>query len=129
MLHIYEAVAVIRCTYPDHIPDQGKNLTTDRFYHALVPSLHDSLSFTMAELPEWEQANMSFDMLYILAKKLEVTQPPHSHKGGPGSSDTCRDRFRSYPMPIGRVATLKEEEEELFPPDPETQDSEPPKFD
>ena len=79
MLCIHEAIAVIRCSYPDQIPDQGKNLMRDSFYHGLVPSLCNTLSFTMAELLEQEQANTSFDTLYILAKKLEAKQPPCSN--------------------------------------------------
>ena len=35
----------------------------------------------MAELPEREQAGASFDMLYTLAKKMEVHQPTHMHRG------------------------------------------------
>ena len=123
---IHEAVAMIRYTYPEWIPDQGMNLTRDWFCQGLLPSLHDSLSFAMADLPEHEQANTSFDTLYTLAKKLEARQPPCSHKGGQGSSEAYRDRFRRYPAPTGRVATL--EEEELFPPYPETRDSELPEL-
>ena len=114
-LWIHEAMVVICCTYPEQIPDQVKNLTRDRFYHGLLPSLHNALSFPMVDLPEQEQANTSFNMLYTLAKKLEVRQPLHSQKGGSGSSDTYRDRFRRYPALAGRVTTL--EDEELFPPD------------
>ena len=118
MLQIHEAVAVIRCMYPDLISDQGKNLMLDQFYHSLVsPSLHDALGFTMAELPEREQVNTSFDTLYTLAKKLEVQQSLCSHRGKPGPSDTCRDKYRRYPTPMRWVATL--EDEELFSPDPE----------
>ena len=40
----------------------------------------------MAELPEREQASASFDMLYTLAKKMEVHQPSHVNRGQ-GSSD------------------------------------------
>ena len=63
----------------------------------------------MAEMPEREQAGASFDMLYTLAKKMEVCQPNHTHQGQ-GSSDVYRDRYRRYPTPGGRVATLAEEE-------------------
>ena len=80
----------------------------------------------MADLPECEQMSTSFNMMYTLAKKLEVRQPPHFHKGGQRSSKAYRDRFRRYPMPTGRATML--EEEELFPLDPEMQDPEPPKF-
>ena len=81
----------------------------------------------MVELPKRDQAGASFDMLYTLAKKMEVCQPSHSHKGGQGSSDTYRDRYRRYPAPAGQVAMLVEEE--LLPPDPEPPDSEVPEPD
>ena len=81
----------------------------------------------MAELPEREQVNMSFDTLYTLTKKMEVHQPSRSHRSGSGSFEAYRDKYRRYPKPVGRVATL--EDEELFPPDPEARDVEPPKID
>ena len=123
MLQIHEAMEVIHHAYPDRISDQGKNLTRDQFYHSLLPGLQDALSFAMADLPKWEQANTSFDMLYMQAKKLEVRQPLHSQKGGSGSSHTYRDRFRRYPASSGRVVTL--EDKELFLPDPKARDSPP----
>ena len=52
MLCIYEAVAVVCRAYPDRLPDRGRDLKKDRFYHGLHPYLHDALSFAMAELPE-----------------------------------------------------------------------------
>ena len=117
---------VVRCAYPNQISDQGKNLTQDQFHHSLSPSLHNALGFIMAELPEREQVNTSFDALYILAKKLEAWQHLHPHRGRPGPSNAYRDKYRIYPMPAGWVATL--EDEELFPPDPKAYDSERPKF-
>ena len=39
MLHIHKAVAVICPTYPNQIPNQGKDLKKDRFYHELLASL------------------------------------------------------------------------------------------
>ena len=81
----------------------------------------------MAELPEREQVNMSFDTLYTLAKKMEVHQPSRSHRGGSGPSDAYRGKYRRYPAPVGWVATL--EDEELFLPEPEVRDIEPPEFD
>ena len=48
---------------------------------ALAPSLRDTLEFTVAELPEREQASASFDTLYTLAKKMEVCQPSCMHRG------------------------------------------------
>ena len=52
ILHIHEAVAVIHHVYPDRIPDQGKDLKKDHFYHGLQAGLRDALSFAMADLPE-----------------------------------------------------------------------------
>ena len=80
----------------------------------------------MVELPEREQAGASFDMLYTLAKKMEACQPNCSYEGQ-GSSDTYWDRYRRYPAPGGRVATLTKEE--LLPPDPEPLDPGVPKLD
>ena len=71
----------------------------------------------MAKLPEREQVNTSFDTLYTLAKKIEVHQPPRSHRGGSNPFEAFRDKYRRYPVPTGKVATL--EDEELFPPDSE----------
>ena len=39
MLRIHETVAVIHHAYPEWIPDQRRNLTMDRCYHGLLPSL------------------------------------------------------------------------------------------
>ena len=115
-------MVIIRRTYPDRVTDQGKNLAQDRFYHGLMPSLWDALGFAMAELPESEQAGTSFDMLYMLTKKMEARQPSHPPRSGSGSSDAYRDKYRRYPAPVGWVATLVEEE--LLPPNPELPDSE-----
>ena len=38
----------------------------------------------MVELPEREQAGARFDTLYTLAKKMEVHQPTHTHRGDKG---------------------------------------------
>ena len=118
---------VICHAYPDWISDQGKNLTQDRFYHGLSPSLCDALGFAIAELPKRDQVNMSFDTLYTLAKKMEAHQPSRPHGSSSGSSKAYRDKYRRHPTPMGRVASL--EDEELFTPDPETWDVEPPKID
>ena len=72
MLRVHEAVTVVKRAYPDQIPNEGEGLRRDRFYYGLTPSLRDALSFTMADLPEREQADTSFDTLYHLAKKLEA---------------------------------------------------------
>ena len=84
MLHMHEAVAVIRCMYPDRLLNRGRDLKKDRFYHGLCPYLHDALSFAMAELPEREKACPMFDTLYMLAKKVRSRTAgmyaPLSHK-------------------------------------------------
>ena len=64
MLCIHDAITVIHHVDPEHLPDQGRDLKKDRFYHGLHPYLHDVLSFAMAELPEREQAHPMFDTLY-----------------------------------------------------------------
>ena len=61
MLRIHDAVTIIHCAYLEHLPDHGRDLKKDRFYHGLCPYLHDALSFAMAELPEREQACPMFD--------------------------------------------------------------------
>ena len=44
----------------------------DRLYYGLTPSLRDVLSFTMADLPEREQADTSYLTPFTMcAKKLE----------------------------------------------------------
>ena len=52
MLRIHEVVAMICRAYPECLPDRGRDLKKDHFYHGLHPYLHDALSFAMAELPE-----------------------------------------------------------------------------
>ena len=74
MLCIHDAVTVIHRVYPEHLPDCGRDLKKDHFYHGLHPYLHDALSFAMVKLPEREQAHPTFDTLYTLAKKLEAGQ-------------------------------------------------------
>ena len=74
MLCIHEAVAVICHAYPECLPDHGRDLKKDRFYHGLCPYLHDALSFAMAELSKREQVHPTFDTQYTLAKKLEAGQ-------------------------------------------------------
>ena len=108
MLHIHEAVAVICRAYPDHLPDRGRDLKKDCFYHGLHPYLHDALSFAMAELPEREQAHPTFDTLYMLTKKLEVAQLVCTRRYAP-SSKAYRDKHRHYLVPTGWVAALEEE--------------------
>ena len=100
---VHEAVAVVKRAYPDQVPNEGEGLRRDCFYYGLTPSLRDVLSFAMADLPEREQADTSFDMLYHLAKKLEARHQPRNttrvgssthdpHKGlqeVPYSGGTC----------------------------------------
>ena len=59
MLRVHEAVAVVKCAYPNQVPNEGEGLRRDRFYYGLTPSLRDALSFAMADLPEREQADTS----------------------------------------------------------------------
>ena len=108
MLHIHDAIAVIHHTYPEHLPDQGRDLKKDCLYHGLHPYLHDPLSFAMVELPKREQAHPMFDTLYTLAKKLEAGQQAHTCWYAP-SSDAYREKHRCYPVLAGRVAALEEE--------------------
>ena len=108
MLCIHEAVPVIRRAYQDHLPDRGQDLKKDRFYHGLHPYLHDACSFTMAELPEREQARPTFDTLYRLAKKLEVGQLACTRRYTT-SSEAYRNKHRHYLMPAGQAAALEEE--------------------
>ena len=109
MLWIHKAVAVIHHTYLDCIADQGKNLTREQFYHRLLPGLRDALSFAIANLSKQEQANMSFDTPYMLAKKFEERGSLCFQKTRSGSTDTYRDQYQRYPAPTERVTTLGEE--------------------
>ena len=72
MLSVHEAVAVVKCVYPDQVPNEGEGLRRDFFYYGLIPRCRDTLGFAMANLPEREQADTSFNTLYHLAKKLEA---------------------------------------------------------
>ena len=108
MLCIHDMVTVICHAYPECLPDRGRDLKKDHFYHRLCPYLSDALSFAMAELPEREQACPTFDTLYTLTKKLEAGQPAHTHWYNP-SSNVYREKHRHYPAPVSRVAALEEE--------------------
>ena len=124
MLRVHEAVAVVKCTYSDQVPNEGEGLRRDRFYYGLIPSLRDALSFTMANLPVREQADTSFDTLYHLAKKLEAChQPSNTSKGGTLTHDPHKG-YKRYSIPRGHAATV---EADLFPPDPEPVENTPPK--
>ena len=106
MLCIHDAVTVICCIYPERLPDCGRDLKKDHFYHGLHPYLHDALSFAMAKLFKREQAHPMFDTLYTLVKKLEAGQPVRAHHY---SSDNYQEKHRHYPALTGRVAALEEE--------------------
>ena len=106
MLHTHDTVMVIHRMYLECLPDHGRHLKKDHFYHGLCPYLHDALSFAMAELPEREQACPMFNTLYTLVKKLEAGQPMQACYY---DSDTYQERHRYYPAPTGRVAALEEE--------------------
>ena len=108
MLRIHDTVMVIQCAYLEHLPNQGRDLKKDHFYHGLRSYLHDALSFAMAELPKREQAHPTFDTLYTLAKKLEAGWPVRACRYAP-SSEPYREEHRHYSVPAGRVAALEEE--------------------
>ena len=38
MLQVHEAVAVVKCAYPDQVPNKGEGLRRDRFYYRLTPA-------------------------------------------------------------------------------------------
>ena len=126
MLRVHEAVVVVKCAYPDQVPNEGEGLRRDHFYYGLTPSLRDVLSFTMADLPEREQEDTSFDTLYHLAKKLEACDEPRSmSKGGTLTHDPHKG-YKKYSTPRGCAATV---DADLFPLDPESVESTPPKPD
>ena len=108
MLCIHDAVVVIHHEYPEHLPDCGRDLKKDRFYHGLRPYLHDALSFAIAELPKREQAHPMFDSLYTLVKKLEAGQLAWAHHYATGT-DVYQEKHRHYPALKGRVVALEEE--------------------
>ena len=126
MLRVHEAVAVVKCRYPDQVPNKGEGLRRDRFYYGLTPSLRDVLSFAMADLPEREQADTSFNTLYHLAKKLEVQHHPCSTTKGGSTIHDPHKGYKKYPTPVGCVATIGSD---LFPPDPDPVENAPPEPD
>ena len=97
MLRVHEAVAIMRRAYPDQVLNEGEGLRHDCFYYGLLPSLRDALSFAMADLPEREQVNTSFDTLYHLAKKMEVRHQPHSASKGGTSTHEPYKGYKSIP--------------------------------
>ena len=108
MLHIHDMVTVIHRAYVERLPDHGRDLKKDHFYHGLCPYLHDALSFVMVELPEREQACPTFNTLYTLVKKLEAGQLVQARCYANGS-EAYREKHRCYPAPMGRVVALEEE--------------------
>ena len=90
MLCIHNAITVICHAYPEQLPDGGRDLKKNCFYHGLCPYLHDTLSFAMAKLHKKEQACPTFDILYTLAKKLEAGQLAHTCQYAP-ISDAYRE--------------------------------------
>ena len=88
-----------------------------------MPSLREALDFAVADLLEREQTRTMFDTLYTLARKMEVRQSNRNGRGAP--SDGYRDRYRQYPTPANRVATVGEGGN-FLPPDLEEQGPEPP---
>ena len=125
-LRVHKAVAVVKHAYPDQVPNEGEGPRRDRFYYRLTPSLRDMLSFAMADLPEREQADTSFDTLYHLAKKLEVRHHlRNTTKVGSSTHDPHRG-FKKYSTPVGRAAMV---EPDLLPPDPDPVENAPPEPD
>ena len=101
MLRVHEAVAVVKHTYPDQVPNEGEGLRRDRFYYGLSPSLRDAQSFAMADLPEREQADTNFDTLYHLAKKLEAWHQLCSVAKLGSLTHNPHKGFKKYPTPSG----------------------------
>ena len=109
MLRIHNAIMVIRRANPECLPDQGRDLKKDRFYHGLCPYLHDALSFAIAELSEREQPPPLPGLTpCTLAKNLEAGQLARTRWYAP-SSNVYREKHRHYPALAGRVAALEEE--------------------
>ena len=126
MLRVHEAVAVVKRAYPNQVLHEGEGLRRDRFYYGLTPSLRDALSFAMADWPEREQADTSFDTLYHWAKKLEARhQPRNATKVGSSTHDPHKG-YKKYPTPVGCMATV---EPDLLPPDPDPVENAPPEPD
>ena len=113
MLRVHEAVAVVKRTYPDQVPNEGEGLRRDCFYYGLTPSVRDALSFAMADLPEREQADTSFNTLYHLAKKLEVRHHLRSvTKGGSLTHDPHKS-YKKFPTPVEPLCSTSLEAEAI----------------
>ena len=100
-------LAVVKCTHiPDQVPNEGEGLRRDRFYYGLTPSLRDALSFAMADLPEREQADTSFDTLYHLAKKLKAQHQSCCATKVGSSTHNPHKGFKKYSTPVGHAQLL-----------------------
>ena len=100
MLCIHKAIAVICCAYLECLPDRGRDLQKDHFYHRLCPYLHDALSFAMAELPEREQVRPTFNTLYTLLKSWKWGNLCIC--AGMLPAQRCMEKkHRHYPVPAG----------------------------
>ena len=126
MLRVHEAVAVVKHMYHDQVQNEEEGLRRDHFYYGLTPSLRDVLSSAMANLPEREQADTSFDTLYHQAKNLEVCHQPCNVTTGGTLTHNPHKGYKKYLTPVGHTATV---EADLFPPDPDLMESAPPKPD
>ena len=126
MLRVHEAVAVVKHAYPNQVPNEGEGLRRDHFYYRLTPNLRDALSFAMADLPEREQADTSFDTLYHLAKKLEVWHQPHNATKVGSSTHDPHNGYKKYPTLVRRTATVQPD---LLPLDPDLVENAPPEQD
>ena len=122
MLRVHKAVAVVKCAYPDQVPNEGEGLRRDHFYYGLTPSLRDALSFAMANLPEREQVDNIFDTLYHLAKKLEAQHQPCNMTRVGSSTHDPHKGYKKYPTLAGCMATV---EPDLLPPDLDPVDNAP----
>ena len=61
----------------------------------------------MADLSEREQADISFDTLYHLAKKLKVQHHPHNVTKGESSTHDSHKGYKKYPTLVGCMATVE----------------------
>ena len=52
MLHIHDAVMVICHAYPEHLPDHGRDLKKDYFYHGFTPTFMMPLALRWQNCPK-----------------------------------------------------------------------------
>ena len=107
MLRVHEAVEVVKCAYPDQVPNEGEGLRRDHFYYRLISSFRDVLSFAMANLLEREQVDTSFDTLYHLAEKLEACHQPQNATKGETSTHDPYKGYKKYSTSVGHAATVE----------------------